>query len=337
MNPVTLTTSRHFHTEVVNGSAHLESLIHDESLLFLYDETLPREIITPLLRLDDSKKISLPPGEASKTWDIVLRVIQRLETLNVTRSTTLCAVGGGALTDAVAFIASIYLRGLKLYFVPTTLLGMVDASIGGKTAINVQFKNRVGTFYPAEKIFIDRDILASMPEPLKQEGMSEIIKIALLKDAEFVTQLENQSVSDIEMVQRAVALKMNFVKHDLTDQNDRLLLNFGHTTGHALESLHHYQFSHGACVAAGIVLDTAKAPFGPRIHQLLFDYGCFTPIPFTKEALMPLIKGDKKRWDDRLHSVELTAIGQARLKTLSLNAYLEQLPTSYPTLENNHE
>lgn len=337
MNPLTLNTSRDFHTEVVVGNAHLKTLIQEDSLFFLYDETLPKDLLDPLSKLDDSKKMGLPPKETSKTWDIVKRVIERLESLNITRSTTLCAIGGGALTDAVAFIASIYLRGLRLYLVPTTLLAMVDASIGGKTAINGQFKNRIGTFYPAEKIFIDTDILKTMPQALKTEGMSEIIKIALIKDAEFVTQLEEKSMSDLDVVKRAIALKIDTVGRDLTDQNERLLLNFGHTTGHALEAFHHYRHSHGACIAAGMVLDTAQQPFGKRIHKLLLDYGCFTPIPFTKNALIPLVKGDKKRWDDHLNSVELTKIGHAHIKPIPLNEFIDQLPTSYPTLENNNE
>lgn len=337
MNSFTLKTTRNFHTEVLVGNAHLKSLIQEDSLLFLYDETLPKDLLDPLTQLDESKKMGLPPKESSKTWESVKRVIDRLETLNITRSTTLCAIGGGALTDVVAFIASIYLRGLKFYLVPTTLLAMVDASIGGKTAINAQFKNRVGTFYPAEKIFIDTDILATMPETLKTEGMSEIIKIALIKDAEFVRQLEEKAMSDLEIVKKAIALKIDTVKRDLTDQNERLLLNFGHTTGHALEAHHHYRHSHGACVAAGMVLDSAQQPFGKRVHKLLLDYGCFTPIPFTKDALIPLIQGDKKRWEDHINSVELTAIGQAHIKPIPLKVFMDQLPTSYPTLENKDD
>ena len=337
MNPLTLNTSRDFHTKVVVGNAHLKTLIQEDSLFFLYDESLPKDLLDPLLKVDNSKKMGLPPKEASKTWESVKRVIDHLESLNITRSTTLCAIGGGALTDVAAFIASIYLRGLRLYLVPTTLLAMVDAAIGGKTAINGQFKNRIGTFYPAEKIFIDSDILKTMPETLKTEGMSEIIKIALIKDAEFVTQLEEKSMSDLDVVKRAIALKIDTVGRDLTDQNERLLLNFGHTTGHALEALHHYSYSHGACIAAGMVLDTAQQPFGARIHKLLLDYGCFTPVPFTKDALIPLIKGDKKRWDDHLISVELITIGQAHIKPVPLNDFIHQLPTTYPTLENNNE
>lgn len=337
MRHLTLNTQRQFQTEVIFHPSVLKTLAEDASLIFLVDETLPKAVLDPLLKSREVRLIKLPAQEKSKTWETVETVIDQLEQMNVSRTTTLCAVGGGALTDAAAFIASIYLRGLTLYLVPTTLLGMVDASVGGKTAINGRVKNRVGTFYPASKIFIDSTFLTSMPKALMAEGMSEIIKIALIKDAPFVKLLEDQALSKTEMIERAIALKMDTVTNDLTDQSERLLLNFGHTTGHALEALHHFSYSHGACIAAGMVLDTAHQPLGNRVLKLLTQYGCFTPIPFEKTQLRPFIEGDKKRTDASLDWITLEAIGKAKITRISIDACIDQIPNNYPQLEAKNE
>ncbi len=336
MNGLHLNAQRHFQSEVVFGTRHLSALIQRDAMFFLYDESLPEAIIHPLLALDETKALGLPAGESAKTWAAVKRVMDHFETLNLSKSTTLCAIGGGALTDVAAFIGSMYLRGLKTILIPTTLLAMVDASIGGKTAINGRYKNRIGSFYPAAQILIDETILEKMPPHLVQEGMSEVIKIAAIQDEEFFIQLEDQTLSMMDIVKKAMQLKIEIVAKDLTDQHRRLLLNFGHTTAHALEAYHDYAYSHGACVAAGMVLETAEKPFGRRLLNVLNTYGCFTPIPYDKEALSPFFLGDKKRSHDHLHWIEIPRIGEAKVQQIPLAECLKKIPQHYPTLEEQH-
>jgi 3-dehydroquinate synthase len=336
MNGLQLNAHRPFQSEVVFGTHHLNTLTQKDSIFFIYDETLSEAIIQPLLALDETKALGIPAGEPAKTWTVVQRVIDHFETINISKSTVLCAIGGGALTDVAAFVGSIYLRGLETILIPTTLLAMVDASIGGKTAINGRYKNRIGSFYPVAKILIDETILEKMPPHLVQEGMSEVIKIAAIQDEDFFIQLEDQTLPLTDIVRKAIQLKIDIVEKDLTDQGERLLLNFGHTTAHALEAYHDYAYSHGACVAAGMVLETAHQPFGKRLMNVLMTYECFTPIPFEKESLTPFFMGDKKRTHDTLHWIKMIRIGEAKIQQIPLAECLETIPQHYPTLEESY-
>ncbi len=336
MNGLHLNAQRQFQSEVVFGTHHLSTLTQKDSIFFIYDETLPEAIIQPLITLDETKAMGVPAGEPAKTWTVVQRIIDHFEAINISKSTVLCALGGGALNDVAAFVGSIYLRGLETILIPTTLLAMVDASIGGKTAINGRYKNRIGSFYPAAQILIDETLLEGMPPDLVQEGMSEVIKIAAIQDEDFFIQLENQTLSMMDIVKKAIQLKIKIVEKDLTDHGERLLLNFGHTTAHALEAYHDYAYSHGACVAAGMVLETAEKPFGKRLMNVLMTYGCFTPIPYEKAALTPFFKGDKKRSHDLLHWIEIIRIGEAKIQQIPLAECLEKIPQHYPTREETY-
>ncbi len=298
--------------------------------IWFYDSTLPSVYIDALIdAIDPSKRFGLPPREPSKSLLVYEEMITFLDHLKPARSTTIVALGGGALCDAVAFLASTYLRGLPLILVPTTLLGMVDAAIGGKTALNTQFKNRIGTFYPAKNILVDPTFLNTLNASLMGEGMSEIIKVALLFDADFVEALEQNTWSIETIIERAIALKIACASMDVTDQGQRQLLNFGHTLGHALESAHHYHYPHGQCVGAGMVLMTQDQPFGPRVKALLEQYDAFIPISYEKEALIPLILGDKKRHGKSLTYVRLNAIGEGTLNTINLKDVAHIIPEAY--------
>lgn len=309
--------------------AHALTRYKDDAIWF-YDQTLPNDYIDDLIEaIDPSKRFGLPPREPSKSLLVYEEMITFLDHLKPARSTTIVALGGGALCDAVAFLASTYLRGLPLVLVPTTLLGMVDAAVGGKTALNTQFKNRIGTFYPAKTIVVDPTFLKTLNPSLMGEGMSEIIKVALLFDATFVDALEQNTLNIETIIERAIALKIACASKDVTDHGQRQLLNFGHTIGHALESVHHYHYPHGQCVGAGMVLMTQDQPFGPRVRALLEQYDAFRPISYEKDALVPLILGDKKRHGKTLTYVRLKAIGEGVLKTIDLTNLAQIIPEDY--------
>ena len=303
---------------------------HAHDAVWLYDETLPSVYLDALFAaVDLDHRLALPAREASKTLTVFGQIVDHLDRLNLSRATRMVALGGGAITDAVAFVASTYLRGLPLTLLPTTLLAMVDAAVGGKTALNTAVKNRVGSFYPAEHVYVDTTFLSSLSPSLFAEGMSEIIKVAAVFDAPFFSALEAGSLSHEDMIAKAIELKVACAQADLTDQGARMLLNFGHTLGHALESSNHYQIPHGHCVAAGMVLMTQEEPFGARLKALLERYQAFQPIPFDKNTLFDHIMGDKKRSGSSITIIRLEAIGKGVLIPITLEALYDILPEAY--------
>ncbi len=173
---------------------------------------------------------------------------------NVTRNTIIVGIGGGIITDIAAFAASTFKRGCRLQLIPTTFLGMIDAAVGGKTAINFNgIKNNIGTFYPAEKVIINTQFLDTLPKKEMQNGWAECIKIALIRPSNLYAILisKNWKIKS-EILKLAIDLKLLICEKDLNDKNERKLLNLGHTFGHVLESISDYQISHGEAVAIGI-------------------------------------------------------------------------------------
>ncbi|MBC8490215.1 MAG: 3-dehydroquinate synthase [Bacteroidetes bacterium] len=172
----------------------------------------------------------------------------------VTRNTVIVGIGGGIATDIAAFAASTFKRGCRLQLIPTTFLGMIDAAIGGKTAVNYNgIKNNIGTFYPAEKVIVDTRFLDSLSKKEIQNGWTECLKVALIENGELLEILlkEKNKITE-EIITKAIKIKLSICEKDMDDKNERKLLNLGHTFGHVLESISDYQISHGEAVAIGI-------------------------------------------------------------------------------------
>lgn len=174
------------------------------------------------------------------------------------RDSVIVAVGGGATTDLVGFVASTYLRGVPLVFVPTTLLGMVDAAIGGKTGVDTPFgKNLVGSFYLPKAIFIDVDFLKTLPDVEMKNGLSEILKYGLIEDVEIWQKCADWKEELLFLIRASIACKVKVVEKDFEEKSGlRRILNFGHTVGHALELLSHYHMAHGEAVALGCMAES---------------------------------------------------------------------------------
>lgn len=304
-----------------------KALNTEKEAMWFYDESLPDAFILPLKKeIKASHLYPLPVSEKAKSFEVIHKAIAFLDQKDLTKSSKIIALGGGAITDVVGFIASIYMRGLNLTFIPTTLLAMVDASIGGKTAINTHSKNRVGTFYPANEILIDTSLLEKMPSNLIEDGFSEIIKMAVTLDLNFTEALENRSLDIKEIIKRSIELKKEIVEKDLSDAYERKILNFGHTLGHALEKIHDYKLSHGNCVATGMLLEIEDSKIRKRVENLLNTYHCLKDIPFEKETLIKIINTDKKRSGDSITWIELNVIGKASLKEISMDELYLKIP-----------
>lgn len=263
----------------------------------------------------------LPDGERAKSLEVVGEAYEWLAGLGMTRRDTVLAVGGGALTDAAGFVAATFLRGVETVLVPTTLLGAVDASIGGKTALNLGAKNLVGAFHHPARVVIDADVLDALPSSLRREGSAEALKAGLVGDPALVALYERdgEQADLTEVVRRAVAVKAAVVGRDPLERGERAHLNYGHTIGHAVEVAG--GFGHGAAVAVGMVAAGRAAAltvgFGEeeRQREIIGRLGLPVAAPGLDAAeVRRLIDLDKKRTAEGLRLVLLEAVGRPRLE-----------------------
>ncbi|HEY5656510.1 MAG TPA: 3-dehydroquinate synthase, partial [Myxococcota bacterium] len=242
----------------------------------------------------------------------------------------------GMVGDLTGFTAATYLRGIPFVQVPTTLLAMVDASVGGKTGVNLgRGKNLVGAFHQPRLVSIDVDTLASLPARERAAGFAEVIKKAAIWDAAFFAQLERdaealtalETAALVPVLERAVRIKAEVVSRDEREQGLRMLLNFGHTMAHALEALQRYRnLRHGEAVAIGMIYAAQRSealgcsPPGTaeRLERLCQRFGLPTRLPpFERRAYLSALRVDKKRRDSRIHYVVLEGIGRAKTVPLT--------------------
>ncbi len=272
----------------------------------------------------------IPPGEASKNGETYLKLVNFLAENELTRVDGLVALGGGVVGDLTGFAGATYLRGIPVIQVPTTLLSMVDASVGGKTAINLEAgKNLAGAFHQPALIWRDSSLLESLPEEVFLEGMAEVIKYGVIADKELFVLLHGREeimARMDEIIERCVAIKERVVKEDPMDKGARQLLNFGHTIGHAIEKASGYRISHGMAVAKGMAAMTSIAAGQGwcteevlmQVEKLLKTYGFDLSVDYDKDVLCDIIKGDKKRKGHSITLVVPETIGKCQLKTVSM-------------------
>jgi 3-dehydroquinate synthase len=303
----------------------LKTLIKEDAYVWM-DDGLPEGYQTIIQQIVSTARCyRVPRGEASKEFAQLHAYLDWLHRQPLTQTSVMVIIGGGAVLDAISFVASIYRRGLPLVLIPTTLLAMVDASIGGKTALNFGSKNQIGTFYPAKSIYLDASLAQDLPLTLWQEGMVEIIKIALVSDANFVQLLQTKSLTLEAMIRRAIELKLSLVSQDLQDQHVRRLLNFGHTFGHALEAASQFTISHGRCVAEGMLLELEGSDFYQPVKNLLQLYETLSPIQYDRRDLLSHLQTDKKRAGNKIQMIQLNQLGEAVLIDEGFDAVSKRL------------
>ncbi len=287
------------------------------------------------------KTIVLPAGEKYKNQATIDSVINQLIALQADRKTTLIGIGGGVITDMTGYAASVYMRGIAFGFVPTTLLAMVDASIGGKNGIDVGvYKNMVGIIRQPKFLLYDVSLLKTLPQEDWSNGFAEIIKHACIKDAAMFKLLQANTLAKFqkdkvllaELVKRNAKLKTKVVQGDEFEQGDRKLLNLGHTLGHALEN--QYELYHGQAVAIGMVYAAViskqllKFKQTAAIEEVLKKYGLPTAMQFDKAKAMEVLKMDKKRERNTMNYVLLERIGKGVIKQIPL-AEIENIILSF--------
>lgn len=318
------------------GFAYLEELVSKENTILITDENV---FAAHAEKFEGWKVIIIKAGEQYKQQTTVDNIIQQLIELQADRKTIIVGVGGGVVTDIAGYAASIYMRGLRFGFVPTSVLAMVDASIGGKNGVDVGlYKNLVGLIKQPEFLLFDHSLLKTLPQEEWVNGFAEIIKHACIKDKALFELLEKNTLKSFqqdekllaELIEKNVAIKTAVVVNDEFENGERKLLNFGHTFGHAIENLH--QLPHGHAVSLGMVMaakiseevNNFYSEDKERVIRLLEQYKLPVQFKYDKEKMLSLLKMDKKREQSTINFILLNKIGEAVIKPLSLQ-HLEDL------------
>ncbi len=266
-----------------------------------------------------------PAGEGSKNMATFSEIVNFLAKNKVTRSDLLIALGGGVVGDITGFAAACYLRGIPFVQIPTSLLAMVDSSVGGKTAIDLPAgKNLVGAFYQPSLVICDTDTLETVPEDIFRDGCAEVIKYGVLFDKELFCKLltEGLAFDREEVIFRCVELKRDVVQEDEFDTGKRQLLNLGHTVGHAIEKLSNLTVSHGQAVAIGMAIiakcaeETASCEIGTykQVYDVLRKFSLPTETTFDEEALCNAMLSDKKRFGGTVNLIVPNAIANCTIR-----------------------
>ncbi|KAF0132959.1 MAG: aroB1 [Candidatus Saganbacteria bacterium] len=319
--------------EIIIGSGKLEELkeyvknksriiiITDYTVGSLYGKKLQKTIKA-------SSLIEIPPGEKYKSLSTAAAVYDKMIGLNAARDSLVVALGGGVIGDLSGFVAATYMRGIDLIQVPTTLLAMVDASIGGKTAVDHKMgKNLIGAFYQPKKVIIDTDALNTLPPGELKNGLAEVLKYGLIKDTSIIDVLDsNPKISANfweSIIIRCAKIKADIVSKDERElSGERMILNFGHTIGHAVESLSKYKkYSHGEAVGFGMLAASRIA-----LNKKLIDVNKYEMIKnLIKKLKLPdkvnvmvknileSVKMDKKVRNGKINFVLPVDIGKVKV------------------------
>jgi 3-dehydroquinate synthase len=313
----------------------LEKLANGRRIIILTDDNL---YAAHKRKFSDFDTVVMPSGEAYKNQVTVDEIIGQLVEFKADRQTLLIGIGGGVVTDVAGYVAAIYMRGLAVGFVPTSILAMVDAAIGGKNGIDVGiYKNIVGSIRQPEFLLYDYSLLKSLPKAEWVNGFAEVIKHAAIKDAAMFTQLKNYKLSKLkkepvllnQLIMRNAMIKIKVVQQDEFEKGDRKLLNFGHTLGHAIENMvglpHGHAISVGMVYAAHLSANITGFKQSLELIQLLEQYELPTHASFDKLQAIDNLMMDKKRQHDTMHFVLLNKIGKAVIKAIPVDELAEEI------------
>ncbi|WP_433365610.1 3-dehydroquinate synthase [Actinoplanes sp. CA-142083] len=270
--------------------------------------------------------IEVPDAERGKTVEVAARCWDALGEAGFTRSDVVVGVGGGAVTDLAGYVAASWLRGVRWVPVSTSLLGMVDASVGGKTGVNIAAgKNLVGAFHPPAGVLCDLDALATLPADDLTAGMAEVIKCGFIADPRILELVEESGTAQLrELVERAIRVKAEVVSVDLKESGLREILNYGHTLGHAIEKREKYTWKHGHAISVGLIFAAALSRLSGRLddataarHRTVLEKTGL-PTAYGKDAwtdLLAAMRVDKKARADTLRFVVLDGLAKPGILT----------------------
>ncbi len=314
----------------------IEQVIRGKDVLVVTDENVFQKTNFPFDKFSSVQVI--PAGELNKKWETVNGILEKAFSLGLDRSATFVAVGGGVVGDMTGFAASLFMRGCEFIQVPTTLLAQVDASVGGKTGINCRHgKNLIGAIYQPQAVWCCRQFLTTLPESEMKNGLAEMIKHGILGSvAHFEAlqalgnQFQGQSQVSSEfleaifrLVPDSVDIKRKVVEGDEKEAHSRMVLNLGHTFGHAIELLSDFSIAHGTAVAMGTIMATNKAEKeglcaseeAERIRNIFPLFGFDLSCPYSDEEIQNAMQHDKKKREGKLKLVLPKKIGKVVIKS----------------------
>ena len=315
-------------------------LVTDSNVDRLYGDAIVRQIEDTGLQVE---RIVFSAGEKSKTLETYAELVRGFAALELTRTDFAIALGGGVVGDLTGFAAATYMRGIGFVQIPTTLLAMVDSSIGGKTGVDIpEGKNLVGSFHLPKRIIRDVKFLGTLPEKELKNGLAEMIKTAVLFDEDMFAALERlvyldnlERLEKLEpLVERCAMWKQKIGDEDFKEGGKRKLLNLGHTFGHAIEKESDFAIPHGEAVAIGMrivgkdvpeigkILDAygfSRVEYGPRSLFLTSGKDSASPLEMDREKILEAIRGDKKRSGDTITLVVPRKVGECELVETLMN------------------
>ncbi len=321
---------RHPAFDAITGSTVL--IVSNETVAPLYLETAKKSLVGA-----DVHSLILPDGEAYKTVEHWSQIIDKLVEIRATRDATVLTLGGGVIGDMGGFAAASYMRGINFIQIPTTLLSQVDASVGGKTGFNHPMgKNLIGAFHQPSAVLVDIETLKTLPPRDFSAGLAEVVKIAAIRDAEFLEWLEDNSAAIMaresgaitSMIKRSISNKADVVAEDERESGVRALLNFGHSFAHALETLTDYtQYLHGEAVAIGMMVagrlselrGLCATGFSDRLGKLLqsFELPLDLPAKLDPADILETMKLDKKVIAGSARLILVESVGQGIIDSSS--------------------
>lgn len=313
----------------------LDKIVDREKAILITDENI---FLSHKSKFKKWNVITLKAGEQYKIQATVDAVIIQLIAFETDRQSILVGIGGGVITDLTGYIASIYMRGIRFGFVPTSLLSMVDASIGGKNGIDVgEYKNMVGVINQPSFLFYDLSFLKTLPDAEWSNGFAEIIKHACIFDSKTFSVLSQYNISKVkrnrallrEIILINIKLKSGVVKKDEFEMGDRKLLNFGHTLGHALET--QYELTHGQAISLGMMFASwlSEKILGFKdtglIEKVLTNFGLPTKASFDVKKAFKILRMDKKRINKDMNFVLLQKIGKSVVHKITVDSLQAEL------------
>ena len=342
MNIITVNASRAYEVKIGSGlmatvGKEVSSLFSAEKCVIVTDDNVDA-LYASLVEtsLKEAKlevfKYVFPHGESSKCAETYIDLINFLSESDLSRSDVIIALGGGVTGDLAGFAAATYLRGINLVQIPTTLLAMVDSSVGGKTAIDLpRGKNLCGAFYQPHLVLCDTDALKTLHPDIFLDGCAEVIKYGCLGNEELLNHLEAHGLDfDVDyVISTCVSMKRDVVNGDEFDRGMRQLLNLGHTAGHVIEKLSGFAVSHGRAVAMGMAIISESAANAnicaksccDRIINLIKSFGFTLNHGYTKEEFLPRFVSDKKRTGSSITAVIPVSFGESKLFKMTIEEF----------------
>ena len=310
-------------------------ILTDKNVGFHYGDKIKLNLINVGY---DVKLMELEPGEETKSFNTLPLIYNEFLDFKLTRSDLIITLGGGVIGDLGGFAASTFLRGVAFVQIPTSLLAQVDSSVGGKVAVDLERgKNLVGSFYHPKLVLIDPNVLETLDDRFFKDGMGEVIKYGCIKDKEFFYFLKGLKTKDEVMknidkiIHKCCSIKKQVVENDEKDIGERMLLNFGHTLGHAIETYYNFKkFTHGEAVGIGMYEITkisekngfTEKGVAEEIKEILIQYGLPYEAPISdNSAVLETISLDKKNIDNVLKVVLLKKIGESFLEKTNIEFF----------------